>query len=176
MAAVKSLCTHGIVLQNGTNVFDGSQVQAVKIYQSLGNTQSNFSHKGKIMSAPGNDNIRILKLEILPQIGDVLSIYSGVDFLLDFYNSMEGKNIDVTFEVTNQDEVLVFHNGAIISQQNDSSVGIYSVKCRLPQQFLNSGIFSKITLDRTYLPKYTRIHIYLALTWQEYLMVMDMFR
>jgi len=128
MAAVKTLCNKGLVLQFGTNTFYGDQLEAVNFYQSLGNTQTNFHHQGSIATSLGNENIKILKLEVVPQHGDILSMYSGVDFYLDFYNATTGKNIDITFEVSNQDDVLVFHNG--------------SIKCSLPEQFLNAGTYS----------------------------------
>ena len=45
MAAVRSLCTRGVVLQNGTQVFDGSANEAVDVYTSLCSTMEN----GKIV-------------------------------------------------------------------------------------------------------------------------------
>jgi lipopolysaccharide transport system ATP-binding protein len=40
MAAVKSLCTRGIVLENGTSVFEGTAEESVDYYLSLGNTEN----------------------------------------------------------------------------------------------------------------------------------------
>jgi lipopolysaccharide transport system ATP-binding protein len=142
MAAVKSLCTKGIVLQNGKVAFEGNQIDAVNFYQANHQTNSFFEYGGTINSAPGNSNIRILKFDINPRKGESLSIYSGIDFNVDFYNAVENKNIDITFELENQDNILVFHYGTILTNDHDSKKGIYTLKCGLPTKFLNAGTYS----------------------------------
>ena len=142
MAAIKTLCQKGIVLENGTNVFNGTQIDAISFYQNNIETIDKFEHIGPIETAPGNNNIKILKFLVAPQTGDYLTMLSGVDFLIDFYCGIEKANIDVTFEVNTQDDMILFHNGSVITKNNDSKKGIYSVKCSLPKQLLNAGIFS----------------------------------
>ncbi|MDI3318642.1 polysaccharide ABC transporter ATP-binding protein [Pinibacter soli] len=141
MAAIKTLCTHGIVLKQGVSVFNGSQYDAVNYYQSSDSTNS-FIHAPDIASAPGNDNIKILRLEAAPQEGSELTIFSGLEFQLVFFNAGVGKNLDITFEVQNQDNVIVFHSGGHISKQYDSKKGIYHLTCKLPKRFLNAGTYS----------------------------------
>ena len=68
MAAIKQLCKKGIVLKNGQFAFMGSQLEAVTNYQSSHLTSSYFIHKGRMETAPGNENIRILK-SLLSQNG-----------------------------------------------------------------------------------------------------------
>lgn len=142
MAAVKSLCTKGIVIQQGNLVYSGTQLQAVNFYQTNHQSNSSFKHPGAIDTAPGNSNTRILKFEVIPRTGDVLSIYSGIDFYLEFYNDKENKNIDLTFELENQDNIMIFHYGTIITSTNDSKRGIYSIKCSLPTKYLNAATYS----------------------------------
>jgi lipopolysaccharide transport system ATP-binding protein len=141
MAAVKQLCTKGLVMQHGMNRFSGTQYEAVNFYQNAHQTNSSFLHEGHLTDAPGNDNIRIRRFEVSPLHGDSLSISSGVAFELEFYNHKAGINLDATFELKSSDEVVVFHNGAILSQQNDSKTGLYTVKGTLPPHFLNAGTF-----------------------------------
>lgn len=142
MAAIKTLCKTGIVLENGTNVFNGTQLDAVSFYQNNIDTIDNFEHDGAIETAPGNNNIRILKFFAVPRIGDYLTTLSGIDFLVDFYCAVENTNIDITFEVYTQDDMVLFHNGLIVTTNNNSQKGIYSIKCSLPKQLLNAGIYS----------------------------------
>ncbi len=141
MAAVKQLCTTGIVMRHGGLVFQGTQMEAVNYYQSAHETNSCFEHHGPLHDAPGNNNIRILKFEVVPQQGEMLTMFSGIEFQLEYFNGMEGKNTDITFELTNQDDVVVFHSGAQLAQNNDSERGIYQISCRLPKQFLNAGVY-----------------------------------
>ena len=50
MAAVKSLCTKGIVLKQGGLDFNGNQFEAVQYYQNLNESNNSFIHHGKIIS------------------------------------------------------------------------------------------------------------------------------
>lgn len=142
MAAIKTLCKTGIVLENGTTVFNGTQTDAISYYQNNIDTIDNFEYVGPIDKAPGNNNIRILKFVVEPRNGAFLTMLSGIDFLLTFYCGIENANIDITFEVYTQDDMVLFHNGLIITKNNDSKIGIYSIRCSLPTQLLNSGRYS----------------------------------
>jgi lipopolysaccharide transport system ATP-binding protein len=142
MAAVKSLCTKGILLNGGKLEFVGEHLEAILHYQNLKQTNDHFIHSGTLELAPGNENIRVIEMRVLPQEGEILNILSGVEFYLKFYCGLERKNIDVTFEVSNNDDIILFHNGILLTTQNDSKKGIYEINCRLPKQFLNAGVYS----------------------------------
>ena len=141
MAAVKQLCTKGLVLRYGSAAFQGNELEAVNYYQSSNNTSSSFEHKGSLETALGNENIKILKFEVCPLHGDSLSISSGLEFKLTFYNNKPNINLDATFELRNADEIPVFHHGAIISSDSDSMQGIYTVIGLLPKNLLNAGTY-----------------------------------
>jgi lipopolysaccharide transport system ATP-binding protein len=141
MAAVKQLCTQGLVMQHGLNRFSGTQYDSVSFYQNAHQTNSSFLHEGRLSEAPGNENIRILLFKVNPLHGDSISISSGVSFELEFYNQNAGINLDATFELKSSDEVVIFHHGTILSQQNDSQRGMYKVKGVVPPYLLNAGIF-----------------------------------
>lgn len=141
MAAIKQLCNKGIVLKNGQFAFEGTQLEAVTNYQSSHLSASSFTHSGPKKIAPGNDNIRILKFEVKPLKGEVLSISSGIVFELKFYNDKSNINLDATFELRNSDEVTVFHHGAIITNQSNSKKGLYTVSGTLMPFVLNAGVY-----------------------------------
>ncbi len=141
MAAVKQLCTSGIVLQHGGMAFEGGAQEAVNFYQASGNMEASFKHHGPLEEAPGNDSIRILKFAVMPLTGEMLSISSGLEFELQFYNAREGINLDVTFELRNSEEVAVFHHGTLLSENNDSRKGGYTIKGKLPPNLLNAGVY-----------------------------------
>jgi lipopolysaccharide transport system ATP-binding protein len=142
MAAVKQLCNKGIVLRNGSLVYEGSQLEAVSYYQSSHETNTYYEHGGAIEEAVGNDNIRILSFEVHPLKGDVISISSGVTFKLTFFNFKRDINLDTTFELKNADEIPVFHVGTALSIENNSKRGIYTVKGSLPPYLLNAGRYT----------------------------------
>ncbi len=142
MAAVKKLCNKGILLKRGRLDYNGNQLEAVQYYQNFKGTNRSFEHQGSKDTAPGNNNIRILKFDVVPQEGELLTMFSGVSFKLKFYNFEQDKNIDVTVEVSNNDDVIIFHNGVIVTKNNDSKVGVYEVNLALPKQFFNAGFYN----------------------------------
>ena len=76
-----------------------------------------------------------------PVIGEAISISSGIEFSMEFYNAKKNSNIDVTFELRNLDEITIFHHGTILSEKNDSKPGVYSVTGVLPPNLLNAGTY-----------------------------------
>lgn len=141
MAAVKQLCNRGLVMRHGTPVFEGGALEAVNFYQNSSDTNSYFEHHGPLDTAPGNDNIRILKFQVTPLHGDQLTISSGLEFELTFHNQRPGINLDATFELRNMDEVAIFHHGALISTEQDAQQGTYKVSAQLPPFLLNAGTY-----------------------------------
>ncbi len=139
LAAVKTLCHKAILLANGTTKFNGTQIEAINKYQLGQNAKSVFQHKGALETAPGNDAIRILHFEVKPISGDVIQISSGIQFELTFYNFKADINLDVTFELSNLDDVAVYHGGKIVSSQKDSKSGMYKVTGFFPPNLLNAG-------------------------------------
>ena len=78
MAAVRSLCTRGVVLQNGTQVFDGSTEKAINHYMtscvdSIENLPiSEIPRDGKC-----NGKIKVIDVEFLNANGDAVTPHCG---------------------------------------------------------------------------------------------------
>lgn len=142
IAAIKTLCTQGVVLQNGTVSYSGNALGAVEYYQKLTNIISSIDHKGDIESAPGNQNIKILKFNTQPIKGNYLTISSGVEFELTFYNYKTEINLDVIFELKNSDEITIFHTGELVTTNKNSRRGIYKVKGQIEENLLNAGTYT----------------------------------
>jgi len=141
MASVKSLCKKGLVLVNGKIEFQGTQTNSIIFYQNNYNTASVFNHNGTIETAPGNSNIRVLSFKVLPKNDDVIQISSGILFELVFFNYKKNINLDVTFELSNSDEIPIYHGGKIISNKNNAFVGKYKITGIFPENLLNAGIY-----------------------------------
>lgn len=139
IAAVKALCTTGILMQNGKLVESGNITPVVNKYLSSGQINAAIDYRHDEENAPGANGIKLLKVNVAPRTGDQLSIFSGIDIELVFKNDLENKNVDVTFEVLDAEETVIFHNGTLITTNRDSVKGYYSIKCKLPRQLLNTG-------------------------------------
>ncbi|TWR25169.1 ABC transporter ATP-binding protein [Mucilaginibacter pallidiroseus] len=142
MAAVKTLCNTGMVLVNGQLIYTGGQTDSIHTYLSNNNVQMSFTHAGDMATAPGNENIRVLSFTVKPNNAPIISISTGLTFEMTFFNAHAGINLDATFELKNGDEIPVFHNGVLISTDNDSRRGLYTVKCSLPPYLLNAGNYT----------------------------------
>lgn len=142
MAAVKALCNTGLVMKYGKTVFYGSQYEAVDFYQKSADFSNSSILATSLDTAIGNEDIKILRLNVYPEEGNTLNIFSGVKFELEFFNRKAGKNVDITIELQNQDHILIFHSGGDISRNNDSKTGVYEVSCNLPKRFLNAGVYT----------------------------------
>lgn len=138
LAAVKSLCTRGIVLKEGRTVFNGKIEEAILTYQKLGVQNSSYKCDD-IKLAIGNENIKVLNFDVTPMSGEVISISSGINVALKFYNFKQNINLDATFELRNLDEQAIFHTGVLLSENSDSKKGNYTVNFSLPPNLLNTG-------------------------------------
>jgi lipopolysaccharide transport system ATP-binding protein len=139
MAAIKTLCQKGIVLENGTNVFNGTQIDAIDYYQKQQDSLSSYVHSGEIHTALGNENIRILEFNVTAAKGSEFKISSGVKCKLIFYNHKQNINLAVGVELRTIDEFIVFHTGEVLTSQKDSKCGIYIVTFEIDANILNAG-------------------------------------
>ena len=139
MAAVKSLCTKGIVLQNGNLHFSGTSQDAVNFYQKSSDSDSLFEHLGLIDEAPGNSNIRLLKANVTSNKTDVISISTGFNIEIKFYNYNSNINLSLGIILKSIEEVVISELPCFISENKDSKTGIYVTKFSVPSNLLNAG-------------------------------------
>ncbi len=140
MAAIKNLCTRVMVLNNGELAFDGRVEEGLSFYKELariGETANFSSFK--------NEHIELLDISVTPLNGKILSISSGIEIYIEFRNQLDNINLDCTVEIVNEDEVVIYHNGALVLDDRNSERGIYRLKAELSPYLLNSGYY-KINL------------------------------
>lgn len=145
MAAIKTLCSRGIVLSNGQMIFQGDINEAVGQYQGPDGLDKNDVYWGDIADAPGNENIRLKSISVRPIHSSVIDIDSGIEISTVFYNTTAGRSLDFTLYLFNLDGVCLFETGIIISNNNDAAEGYFSTKGFIPPNLLNAGIY-KINL------------------------------
>lgn len=138
MTAVKELCNTGILLKNGSLNYSGNILEAILEYQK--DYEMIKSYKAANLDlAVGNDNIKILEFSANPISGNFIDINSGIRVKLSFFNSSPNINLDATFELRNTEELIIFHVGKIISCNNDSKKGIYTLEFNINAGLLNAG-------------------------------------
>ncbi|MCX8522315.1 ABC transporter ATP-binding protein [Chryseobacterium formosus] len=139
MAAVKSLCNNGILLDKGSVVSTGNIIEVVNEYQKNSNLIQNYYSSGNISESIGNENIKILEFSIKSKNTELITISSEIAGKIVFYNVRENINLDCTIELLTFEEIPVFHTGCILSENRDSKKGIYTLDFAIPSGLLNAG-------------------------------------
>jgi lipopolysaccharide transport system ATP-binding protein len=139
MAAVQSLCGKGIVLKDGSLNFSGSSVEAVSAYQKTGISSGIVNSTWDEENAPGDHRAKILSASAKPTIGDVINFGSGITLTFVVKSFIDRSLLDLSFDLKNQEEVLMFHHGNNISDLETLSKGVYKMEIKIPPFLLNEG-------------------------------------
>ena len=141
MAAVKELCNAGILMANGQVEFVGTAIDTISEYQKKAHT-AGFYITDDIETAIGNKNIKLLKFIVRPTIGDTINISSGFYFEIEIFSLIKDKNLAVTVELKNSEQLIIFHHGYWIADNNDIKEGYYTIKGYIPDNILNADLYS----------------------------------
>lgn len=141
MASIKQLCKKGILLENGLLKFEGGIKETVDEYMTNSLKVSENVCYEDLEKAPGNEKMRIKSFELLPLYGNELTVASGFHACLKFKNFVPDIMLDVTIELFNAENVLVF---TLFKQltRDDSKEGFYTLEFDVPSYMLNRGKYS----------------------------------
>lgn len=138
MTAVKELCKTGMLLRNGELAYTGNVLETMLEYQKdYEKTSKYICHD--LNEAVGNDNIKITEFSVAATDGQMIDIESGISVRLKFFNALPNINLDASIELRNYEELVIFQVGKLISQNNDSKKGYYTVEFTMPPHLLNAG-------------------------------------
>jgi lipopolysaccharide transport system ATP-binding protein len=139
MASIKNLCNRAILLENGMVSFDGSVDKAIELYKSQNNKglKKDFDFSTKCV----NKYIKLDNFKISPIKGNYISIISGLEFNFLFKNIQKLLNIDVTYEVSNMEDLVIFHIGKVIEKTTKNKTEALQVKTQIPHLNLNAGVY-----------------------------------
>ena len=139
MASIKNLCKRGVVLNQGQVIYDGWINDAVDFYTHSAFAKSDDCYYEDLNKAPGNENIRIRSLSVKAADGGIIDMSSEIFVELQFYNYKKDSMIDATFELRTIEDVIVFHQGIVVSPDKDSKEGEYKVHFVVPPYLINAG-------------------------------------
>jgi len=141
MAAVKSLCTRGIVLKNGSIDFKGTANEAVDNYIMGADQDKRTEKKWNIENAPGNENIKLLNIQVKPVDGNIISTLTDFKISYEFLNNKQEINLGTTIEIITKDDIIILHRGIKLSENRDSKFGVYKIDWHIPGKLLNANSF-----------------------------------
>ena len=141
MASVKKLCKTGVLLENGSVKMIGQIRDVVENYIGSDEKSQNV-YFDDLLTAPGNDKLRIKSFEVLPLDGSKnINVETGLRFKLVFMNYQQNIMMDTTFELHTIEDIVVFHTGKVLTPNKDSKIGLYSVEFDIPPYTLNTGMY-----------------------------------
>jgi len=161
MAAVKSLCTRGLVLENGRVVFDGGIDDSINVY--LKDSINNAQKKWSIEQAPSANFIRLLEVKVL-NIDNCISLNHYIN---------DAVKIEFIYEILEENQLFTHgfnlfnsHNHHILSSHDKDSdtlkvplkKGLYSKTITIPGNFLSENGYRCSFAIMRYNPFYVEFH------------------
>ncbi len=139
MAAVNALCDEAMVLNKGIATFRGITTEAVSFYQhSFGSMNADIIEWAE-EEAPGDHRAKLLKIQIEPLTGEHIKISSGIKLVFYCRNYSKNVALDISYNIKNQEEVLMLHHGQAVAKPEDLQPGIYKLEASIPPFVLNEG-------------------------------------
>ena len=141
MASVKTLCTRGVLLEQGQVKFMGGIKDTVDYYIGEGGSSEN-QYFDDLATSPGNDIIRIKSFEILPGKPQAnIDIESGIKFRLKFMCYKADAMLDVNIFIRTMDDIYVCQVGHLLGSvgEKDSKKGLYAAELKIEPYVLNAG-------------------------------------
>ena len=141
IAAIKQLCTHGLMIKNGSLEYDGDISEVTEKYLTTGiTTAREFNWIGS--DAPGNDKIIIRRVAAFAKGKTTFDpIKSNEDIVveMEFENKMNAVHLDVTWDMFDADVAHVFHIGTLMANGEEINEGVYNVNFIIPKNLLNTS-------------------------------------
>lgn len=136
MAAVQSLCTRAIVLNNGEVCFEGTTEVAIDEYSKMSLSEVNNRAHYSLDEAPGNEFIALKNVETS---STQIKLSDSIKVHFSFWNKLDLEEVLLCFDLTNAQEQTVFSTATHIRHFQDQ---VGSATCEIPSNFLNDDLYS----------------------------------
>lgn len=148
MGLIKNLCKKGIVLSKGQVAYEGSALGSVENYLA-GNQEvvSNFYSWAENEESPGDHEVRLLEYKLVDRSGQTRQEFgTHEDFFVEviYKVTVRQPKFRITLHFYTSDGVHVFttmDNDDPEKKDRPLEPGIYSSKCHIPSQFLNTTTY-----------------------------------
>jgi len=152
MIAVQNLCQRVLWINSGHLQQEGATNEVISNYFSSSYNSNKQKEWLNIDSAPGNDLVRIARIQIRPpksNSNDIISMDMPFDIEIDYWNLIPDANIHLCLHVFNEQQIPVFSTTSIDNEKSalerKLSPGLYRSVCHIPGNLLNEG-FHRIAL------------------------------
>ena len=153
MTAVNSLCSKGVVLENGKVLYMNDVDKAIKYYLTNNAKEPSGIVKWEnLETAPGDNRIKLKSVKVIScgKITGTPGLGEEIDIEIDYWNLEENERRLVSIHLINESGVTVLtsanFDGASITQDSwfhkKYPKGLFRTKCIIPAFLLQDGIYS----------------------------------
>ena len=145
MEAVQNLCSHAILMQHGSVIYDGDIQSAINTYVSRFLIQET-EKQWEPSEAPGNNNARLLRARVSNLVSGSITNFnteSGFRIELEINNLIgEDQQLDLTYHLVDERGILVIVSSTVAFEPRLFNRGRISAKASFPGNILNEGIYT----------------------------------
>lgn len=139
MAAVKSLCTRAVLIDNGRFVFSGSPESTIDEYLKTEKSSNVLEKVWPLEKAPGNNVCKLISVKAKTE---EKSIFISNDLEIEFVIENLGevpKKLNISMVVYSSAEVPVFN---VVSDSYNCEKGKYVISTIIPKNLMNTDTYS----------------------------------
>jgi lipopolysaccharide transport system ATP-binding protein len=141
LQAVSNLCSNAIWLDKGSVRANGSAKTVINNYIGALHSKSWKKEFSNNEEAPGNDSIRVMYVELIPEVSDslaVVDIRTPLTVKFRFYNAQDNIILSTDLLLFSASGECIFD---IPSKPDTYNAGIIEGECTIPGNFLNDGSY-----------------------------------
>jgi lipopolysaccharide transport system ATP-binding protein len=140
MTAIRNLCDSALHFEKGYLLDKGPTNMVINNYLSHKKNSSLFQSFDSPENAPGNDHIKLRRIEICPQLkngGDSITVKTYIDIVIEFWNFDDTSLLNLTLFLNTLSEECILATG---SEVKKLPKGLQQAVCKIPGNFLNDNI------------------------------------
>ncbi len=140
MAAVRSLCTRVLILENGFKIKDGDTATMIESYLNDTSTVMEVDYETKENSI-GNNFVKIKKAKIAKESNNnYIILDEKFDIKFEFWLAdFEKGSVNLSLNIFNIEKVLLFNT---YTKTIDSKTGLLNATFNIPSYIFNIGFYS----------------------------------
>ncbi|QKZ13651.1 ABC transporter ATP-binding protein [Spirosoma sp. KUDC1026] len=142
LTAVQALCNKTLYFEKGQLLEQGETNQVIASYLSKVSKTRLLRQWETPEEAPGNDLVRIRKIELIPEYQDELThidVRTPMKLRFEFWNMMDKANLNLSLHLNSLTGECIFNVG---TQSQAYGKGLIAGECTIPGFFLNDGSYT----------------------------------
>ena len=157
LTAVQALCNKTLYFEKGELIEQGETNQVIASYLSKVSRTRLLRQWDNPKDAPGNDLVRIRRIELTPDYQDELThidVRTPMKLRFEFWNMMDRANLNLSMHLNSLTGECIINVG---TQSRSYGKGLIAGECTIPGYFLNDGSYtiSVMIVKDTVTPLYT---------------------